>query len=145
MAVDVSKGISHLEHPEDLAISHGVGGINTALNVIDKFSERLGDQGQNLAADPQMVLSEKIDGAPSFYVGKDDQGKFFVAYKGSFERKTQALSYTLRDIQMQYENKGTLLDKMMTVWKVMKPIFKPSATVIQADMLFYSKASKNVD
>jgi len=142
MAVDVTKGISHLEHPEDLALSHGVAGINTALDTLSRFANKLQSQAQ----DPEdqrgpVVVSEKIDGAPSLYFGKDDQGRFFVSTK-SILAKNQKLGYSLADIQRLWTT--GVQDVLMSAWKALKPVYKQNGTVMQGDLLWYTHSGKKL-
>jgi len=142
MALDVTKGIGHLEHPEDLALSHGIGGINTALDTLRKFKNNIAGQ----SADPEddrgpVVISEKIDGAPSLYFGKDEQGRFFVSTK-SILANNQKLGYSLADIQRQWTT--GVQDVLMFAWKALKPVYKQNATVMQGDLLWYNHNGKKL-
>lgn len=142
MAIDVTQGVSHLEHPEDLAVSHGIAGINTALDTLGRFVRRLEDQAENTEDDRgPVVVSEKIDGAPSLYFGKDDQGRFFVSTK-SILAKNQKLGYSLAEIQKQWST--GVQDVLMCAWKALKPVFKQSGTVMQGDLLWCSHSGKKL-
>ena len=57
MAIDVSKGISHLEHLEDFVIIAGKQGVNQAVDTINKYINKFSAEGSD-----ELVISEKIDG-----------------------------------------------------------------------------------
>lgn len=138
MAVDVTNGIAHLNHPEDLVISNGVGGINTALNIISRFVDKVEDQTEESNS---VIVSEKTDGSMSLYFGRDDQGKFFVSTK-SILSKEQKLGYTLADIQRLWQT--GVEESLMCAWKSLKPAFRENGVVLQCDLLFCSKTQKRI-
>ncbi len=140
--MDVTKGISHLSHIEDLVISHGVSGINTALDTLSKLVQHLEGQTE----DPEdgrgkVSIAEKFDGKMSLYFGKDEQGRFFVSTK-SILSQNQKVGYTLADIQQQWKTGAE--DVLMCAWKALKPFVKPSATVYQCDLLWCNQSEKKM-
>jgi hypothetical protein len=142
LETNIKSGVSHIMHPEDLALSHGIRGINTALDTLGRFVRRLEDQAEDLEDERgPVVVSEKIDGAPSLYFGKDDQGRFFVSTK-SILSKNQKLGYSLADIQRLWTT--GVQDVLMCAWKALKPVFKKSGTVMQGDLLWCSHGGKKV-
>ena len=139
-AINVSKGVSHLNHPEDLVISHGIAGINTALDTLKRFTTRLENQTDDLEDEREsIVVSEKIDGAPSLYFGRDGQGNFFVSTK-SILSKNQKIGYNLAEIQKLWTT--GVRDVLMDAWKILKPIYKTNGVVLQGDLLWSNYSGK---
>jgi len=133
--LDISKGISHLEHLEDLVLNSGKAGGDFAVQTIMKFIDSIKDQNEDV------IVSEKIDGAPSLFFGKDPAGKFFVATKSIFGKK-QRVAYSLADIQRQWT--GGIVQVLSFAFKNLKPAFKSRNTAGQGDILFVSKGAKSV-
>jgi len=133
--LDISKGIRHLEHLEDLILSSGKEGGAFGVETVRKFTDSVKDQNEDV------VVSEKIDGAPSLFFGKDPAGKFFVATKSIFGKK-QRVAYSLADIQRQWS--GGIVQVLSFAFKTLKPAYKTRNTAGQGDILFVSKAAKNI-
>jgi phosphopantetheine adenylyltransferase len=135
MAIDVTKGISHLEHMEDLSIIQGSVGIQKALDSVKKFLQHVENQATDI------IVSTKIDGAPSVYFGKTRDGKFFVSTKSIFNKEAK-MGYSLADIQRLWT--GDLVRVLSNVFQAFKPIFKDQGKVLQGDLLFSSSSDKEI-
>lgn len=136
MAIDVSKGITHLEHLEDFLLVGGKEGGEKALDTVRKFVASVREDSEDI------VVSEKIDGAPSLYFGKDPDGRFFVSTKSLFNKVEQKIGYSLADIQRLWS--GGIVPILSMAFKNLKPAFKSRNMVGQGDILFVSKNSKSV-
>jgi len=135
MAIDVSKGISHLEHLEDFLLIKGKEGAEQGLDTVNKFVSKIQDENEDV------IVSEKIDGAPSLFFGKAPDGRFFVSTKSIFN-KEQKVAYSLADIQRLWT--GGIVAVLSFAFKNLKPAFKVPDTCGQGDVLFVSKAGKNL-
>jgi hypothetical protein len=76
----------HITHVEELMFNQEV---NQPVEYIDWLISHMQDPDKS-----DLVVSEKIDGAPAVIFGIDpDNGKFFVSTKGIFN-KTPKINYT---------------------------------------------------
>jgi len=140
--MDVTKGIAHLNHIEDLVLMYGVSGINTALDTVRKFVNPLSSTTTPEEKKTSVSASEKIDGSMSIYFGKDDQGRFFVSTKAILSKEPK-IGYSLADIQRHWNNTG-VQDVLMNAWKALKLICKKTGVVYQGDLLWASHADKKI-
>jgi len=132
--IDVSKGLQHLQHLEDFLLVAGKEGSEQALDTIQKFTNKVKNQSSDI------IVSEKIDGAPSLYFGKDPDGKFFVSTKSIFA-KQQKIAYSLADIQRLWS--GELVNILSSAFKSLKGAFKTRGVCGQGDVLFSNKSQKS--
>ena len=99
--------LKHLEHTEDEVFTHGVHGVT---NAMDQFKALQHD-------DNRTTISQKIDGSPSFVMGKHPQtGKFFVASKSAFN-KDPKINYTEDDIDRNHGHAPGLASKLKQLLK----------------------------
>ena len=138
MALDVSKGIAHLDHLEDLVLLYGKEGAKLASETVDKFLRKF-EKGAEESSD--LTISEKIDGAPSLYFGTAPDGRFFVGTKGVLAKTEQKISYSLADIQKFYPESG-VKDVLSKCFTAMKPAFKEKGMACQGDLLWSDKSQK---
>ena len=73
---------THMEHLEDLMFNDGVDGTRKAINFLRDLRDMLAG-----TATKKVNATVKWDGAPAIFAGIDpDDGKFFVAKKGLFNK-----------------------------------------------------------
>jgi len=75
----------HMEHVEDLMFNEGVDGTRKAINFLRDIRDTL--SGHTVR---KSNFTVKWDGAPAIFAGVDpNDGKFFVAKKGIFNKSPQ--------------------------------------------------------
>ena len=83
-------------------------------------------------------IEKKIDGAPAFHIGKDKEGKIFVATKSMFN-KNPKINYTHEDIERNHGHAPGLVDALKGVLdhahKVLPADMKPGE-MYKGDLLF---------
>lgn len=139
MALNVSKGIAHLDHLEDLVLLYGKDGAKLASETVDKFLRKF-EKGAEESSD--LTISEKIDGAPSLYFGTAPDDRFFVGTKGVLAKTEQKISYSLSDIQRFYPESG-VKDVLARCFQALKPAFKEKSMACQGDLLWSDKSQKS--
>lgn len=138
MALDVSKGIAHLDHLEDLVILYGKEGAKLASETIFKFVKKF---EKNAEETSDLTISEKIDGAPSLYFGTAPDGRFFVGTKGVLSKTEQKIAYSLTDIRRLYQ--GGVENVLAQAYNALKPAFREKGYACQGDLLWYDKGGKS--
>lgn len=131
--IDVSKGISHLQHLEDFVIVAGKEGADKAIDTLNKFVQTAKGESEDI------TISSKVDGSPSLFFGKDGEGRFFVSTKSIFN-KEQKIGYSLADIQRLWT--GELVKVLSFAFKYLKAAFKTRGLCGQGDVLFSNKGQK---
>lgn len=122
-----SGGVTHLTHIEDAILLQGSGGIETAIDYLQKVLDLASD------ASTSMCVTTKFDGAPAIITGiNPENGKFFVATKSLFN-KTPKINYTNADIDTNHPA-GGLNEKLKTALKNLKGA--GIRGILQGDMLF---------
>ena len=128
----------HMTHAEDSVID---GGVNGTRNVINYF-RALRDMLSGNARAP-VNISVKWDGAPAIFAGTDpSDGKFFVAKKGIFNKKTKI--YKTND-EIDADTSGDLNDKFKLALAELPKLGIEG--VVQGDFLYSSNDIKedNID
>lgn len=124
--------LKHLQHADDEVFNNGVGGTR---NVLDHFHS-LGYGNE------RVVVSQKIDGAPSVVMGTHPEtGKFFVASKSAFN-KDPKINYTDKDIDRNHGHAPGLAVKLKALLKHGKKL--EIKGIVQGDML-YSESDKETN
>ena len=136
MAINVSKGISHLEHLEDFVIINGIEGGNLAVKTIENLIKKIETKDGNL------ITSTKIDGAPSLYFGSGPDGKFFVSTKSILNKKDPKVGRSLAEIQQNW--KGGVVDVLSSAFKNFKGVFKEKGLTLQGDLLWSNRTQKKL-
>lgn len=122
-----SGGVTHLTHIEDAILLQGSGGIETAIDYLQKVLDLASD------ASTSMCVTTKFDGAPAIITGiNPENGKFFVATKSLFN-KTPKINYTDADIDTNHPA-GGLNAKLKMALKHLKGA--GIRGILQGDMLF---------
>ena len=113
-----SSTITHLTHLEDLILN---GKLTEFKDIVDKITST------------EVEITLKIDGSPSIFVGRDTDGKIFVATKSIFN-KTPRLYKTSTDLKDISSNE--LTHKLDMALSYLSLLDIPSLTVYQGDFLF---------
>ena len=120
----------HMEHVEDLMFNEGVDGTRKAINFLRDIRDTL--SGHTVR---KSNFTVKWDGAPAIFAGVDpNDGKFFVAKKGIFNKSPQ-LFKTEGDIDRILS--GDLAEKFKYSLREFKKLGIKSG-VIQGDLMFTS-------
>lgn len=123
----------HLPHITEHAF-HGHEGVGLTDSMLRALHNYLLGHKRNV---PDRV-EKKIDGAPAFHVGKDDQGRIFVASKSLFN-KNPKINYTVEDIQRNHGHAPGLVDALTHVLnhahKTLPADMKPGE-IYKGDFLF---------
>lgn len=123
----------HLPHTTEFALQNheGVGATDSTLRSLHNYL--IGNRRNT----PQRV-EKKIDGAPAFHIGKDKDGKIFVATKSLFN-KNPKINYTEEDIQRNHGHAPGLVSALTQVLnhghKVLPSDMKPGE-MYKGDFLF---------
>lgn len=86
-------------------------------------------------------LNEKVDGSPSMVFGFDSKGKAFVAYKGHFTKKAQALVRSPEEAELHFKRSEALKNIFAVLFAAAKdPLNKVKRKfknyIFQGDLLF---------
>ena len=104
---EATKANTHLTHLEELVLTKGEAGYNTARGFVTDLLSHL--QGKSKR---KVNTSVKWDGAPAIFAGKHpDTGKFFVGTKSIFNREPK-INYTDNDVEMNHGHAPGLADKL---------------------------------
>lgn len=124
---------THLPHSTEYAL-HGHEGVGLTDSTLRSLHNYLigGRRGT-----PQRV-EKKIDGAPAFHIGRDNDGRIFVATKSLFN-KNPKINYTEEDIQRNHGHAPGLVSALSQVLnhahKVLPTDMKPGE-MYKGDFLF---------
>lgn len=123
----------HLPHSTEFAL-HGHEGVGLTDSTLRSVHNYLLGNRRNT---PQRV-EKKIDGAPAFHIGRDAQGRVFVATKSLFN-KDPKINYTEEDIQRNHGHAPGLVDALTSVLnhahKILPTDMKPGE-MYKGDFLF---------
>jgi len=128
----VKEKLKHLEHIEDLIINNGYAGAQRAVEFLKRVIAHM-DQ-----PDPNLIINNKIDGAPSVVfgpipAGEDNAGEFFVGTKSALSPKGKRYTKTESN-RLMAENGPGLAEKLIACLKFL-PELKPRE-IYQGDLLF---------
>lgn len=124
---------THLPHSTEHAL-HGHEGVGLTDSTLRSLHNYLigGRRGT-----PQRV-EKKIDGAPAFHIGRDNDGRIFVATKSLFN-KNPKINYTEEDIQRNHGHAPGLVSALTQVLnhghKILPTDMKPGE-MYKGDFLF---------
>ena len=125
-----SKKNLHLEHLEDEIINEGSAGAVRAFKYIEGLLDIFEGNSSK-----KVDLTVKWDGAPAIVAGVDPvSGLFFVGTKHAAFGKVPRLAFTEEMIDMIYEGKSGLIEKLKIVFRELQPLGLVS--VVQGDLLF---------
>lgn len=125
----------HLEHLEDLVLEGGVTGTRNAINFLISLKDMLAGHSSR----SYINLTTKWDGAPAVFAGiNPDNGKFFVATKGIFN-KNPKLNYTPQDIDQNHS--GGLANKLKVALQYLPELGIKS--IYQGDLMFTKQDLKS--
>lgn len=122
--------LKHLNHPEENIFQKGA--FEHSLLALRKVHESLayGKKTKDL------LVSTKIDGAPSLVFGIHPiTKKFFVGTKSVFNKKPK-INYTVADIDENHGHAPGLAKKLKEALATLKDIIPSSGGVYQGDVLF---------
>lgn len=122
--------LKHLNHPEENIFQKGA--FEHSLLALRNVHEQLayGKKDKNL------LVSTKIDGAPSLVFGIHPiTKKFFVGTKSVFNKKPK-INYTNEDIDTNHGHAPGLSKKLKEALVNLKDIIPPRGGVYQGDVLF---------
>ena len=124
---------THLPHLTEPAL-HGHEGVGRTDSILRSLHNYLIGSRRGT---PQRV-EKKIDGAPAFHIGRDNDGRIFVATKSLFN-KNPKINYTEEDIQRNHGHAPGLVSALTSVLnhghKVLPPDMKPGE-MYKGDFLF---------
>ena len=128
------SGLTHISHLEDFVVDNGKGGFerftSDVRSVVDFLMNQQGD----------IKISEKIDGAPALFYGKDpNNGRFFVSTKSIFNVKPK-INHTPAEVD---ENHGGVLATKLKAALKLFPLVYSGNKVYQSDLLF-TKGEKKI-
>jgi hypothetical protein len=130
---EATKANTHLTHLEELVLTKGEAGYNTARGFITDLLSHL--QGKSKR---KVNTSVKWDGAPAIFAGKHpDTGKFFVGTKSIFNREPK-INYTDNDVEMNHGHAPGLADKLKKALKYLPKLGIKG--ILQGDFMFDSSA-----
>ena len=130
---EAAKANTHLTHLEELVLTKGEQGYNTARGFITDLLSHL--QGKSKR---KVNTSVKWDGAPAIFAGKHpDTGKFFVGTKSIFNREPK-INYTDNDVEMNHGHAPGLADKLKKALKYLPKLGIKG--VLQGDFMFDSSS-----
>jgi len=122
--------LTHLEHVEDLVFIEGYKGAEKTLKYLSDIVKDVSNHKSN------MVIQQKVDGAPSIIAGwSPEDGRFFVATK-SFFNKTQKINFTKENIASNHGT-GELANKLNDALDYLPAAIKKNE-IVQGDFM-YSK------
>lgn len=126
---------THLTHIEDLVIYGGVDGCRDAILALRSLRDMLAGES-SMSTD----VTQKWDGAPALFCGKDPgTGEFFVAKKGIFN-KTPKVYKSVKEIYA--DTTGDLAKKLSIAFIELQKL--PIKNVLQGDILFTKDDLKTV-
>jgi len=127
-AIANAKVLTHLEHPEDLMVDHGVAGYHHAVEALKDVHHKLSGQFNTTK------VTEKYDGSPSIVAGIDPKtNRFFVATKSAFN-KDPKINYTNEDILKNHGHAPGLVSKLQAALEHLPKVF-PKKGVYQGDLM----------
>ena len=130
---EATKANTHLTHLEELVLTKGEAGYNTARGFVTDLLSHL--QGKSKR---KVNTSVKWDGAPAIFAGKHpDTGKFFVGTKSIFNREPK-INYTDNDVEMNHGHAPGLADKLKKALKYLPKLGIKG--ILQGDFMFDSSA-----
>lgn len=117
--------LKHLEHSEDEVFNNGHHG---ALNALDHIQAmRHGDQ--------RVKIGVKYDGSPSVVLGRDKDGKHWVASKSAFNVNPK-INYTEEDVDRNHGHTPGLAQKLKSTLKHVHKLGLKHDQTVQADLLY---------
>lgn len=128
----------HLDHLEDLMILQGERGLRLSIAFLKDIAKSL------KTGETALGISTKWDGKPAIVCGiNPDNGKFFVATKGAFNKTVKAF-HTPAEVKKGIPN-NDLASKMIECLKHLPKIGIKG--VLQGDLMFTSdsKKTQNID
>ena len=117
----------HIEHLEDFIIDEGMEGFTLIRRAIEgtiKFCN-----GEPTDA----VVTSKIDGSPGIIFGTASNGKFWVATKSLFNKRTPKINFTPEDINRNHQSPG--LNKKLNAALKYLPSIRAKG-IVAGDILF---------
>jgi hypothetical protein len=127
----------HLVHAEDALIDGGVTGTRRVVNYFRAIRDMFAGNSTR-----KLNINTKFDGSPAVFCGYDpDDGKFFVAKKGIFN-KNPKIYKTPADIDA--DTSGDLNAKLQLALKELPKLGIPKNLVLQGDFLYSSDDLKNI-
>lgn len=134
---------NHLPHLEDLLFTEGVAGAASALLLCKKLVDQIVEGNMR---HPDVQVSIKFDGAPSFFMGVDPADeKFFVCTKSLLNVKKPPIVFkNLSDFDVTIVGYSReLLEKLKAVFRSFRSsTFCNPAAIIQGDYLFDNSGGK---
>ena len=135
---EATKANTHLTHLEELVLTKGEKGYNTARGFITDLLSHL--QGKSKR---KVNTSVKWDGAPAIFAGKHpDTGKFFVGTKSIFNKEPK-INYTDNDVEMNHGHAPGLADKLKKALKYLPKLGIKG--ILQGDFMFDSSSIDKVN
>jgi hypothetical protein len=121
--------LTHLEHLEDLVFIEGIKGAKKSLEYLKNITADIASH------DTQMVVQQKVDGAPSIIAGwSPEDNRFFVGTK-SFFNKTPKINYSPEDVDKNHGHSDGLSKKLKEALKYLPKVVK-KGQIHQGDFMF---------
>lgn len=116
--------LKHLQHADDEVFNNGVNGTRNVLDHLNALKH----------GHERVLISQKIDGAPSVIMGTHPATKkFFVATKSAFN-KDPKINYTNEDIDKNHGHSAGLASKLKSLLAHGKKL--GISGIVQGDMLY---------
>lgn len=127
----------HMTHAEDAVIDGGVTGTRQVINYLRAIRDMFAGN-----ATRKLNVNTKFDGAPAVFAGYDpDDGKFFVAKKGIFN-KNPKIYKTPADVDA--DTSGDLNAKLKLALAEFPKLGMKKDVVLQGDFLYSAEDLKKV-
>ena len=117
----------HIQHVEDMIIEDGLEGFTLLRKAFDGVIDFCNGKQTSVS------VGVKVDGSPNITFGYNAEGRFWVATKSLFNKKTPKINYSPEDINRNHDSPG--LNKKLNVALQYLPSIKAKGT-ISADIIF---------
>ena len=129
---EAEKKLTHLNHLEDLIITHGSQGLDKVVKTALHTHEYL--KGKKPSG---FSLQTKFDGYLSVIFGHHPQTKKFFVGTKSFFNKTPKVNYTDKDVDTNHTGSESLRNKLKFLLNHLKKV-SPKQGVFQGDLMYTS-------
>ena len=131
----------HLDHVTDHVFRGHEGVARTESGLRSLYNALIGRK----RGTPERI-DKKIDGAPAFHIGKDSDGRVFVATKSIFN-KNPKINYTHEDIERNHGHAPGLVEALKGVLdhahKILPHDMKPGE-MYKGDLLFHGQGERGL-
>lgn len=130
----------HMIHAEDQVLYGGVKGTRQVINALRSMRDMLAGNAKS-----SVSVTAKWDGSPAVFCGyvpkgERDEGKFFVAKKGLFNKEPK---YYTSEEQIDSDTSGDLANKLKICLREFPKVIKVGSDVFQGDLMFTASDIKS--